>query len=238
VWHVTQYCFEVQQFTVARWTNRNQQAPLAPGVIMRKLLPTGWTVAALVFALCGIAPAAEAGTIVTSVWSGTIRAGNDAGNHFGGALNAGDAFSLTSVFDTGSGTFSSAGGGSISGGGQATLSVNGHAFTFALEPSSYKFDSLGNIKLFLGDTSQTFLSLGFFATGLPGSILTAFDKDCFGNGFCSGTFEIAGGAFSGAAIDATHLTVSIATTPLPATLPLFVSALAGLGFAVRRGKMA
>jgi hypothetical protein len=115
------------------------------------------------------------------------------------------------------------------------MTINGHDFTFALEPSSYKFDALGNIQLFLGQTNQTFLSLAFFAPGLPGSILSAFDGDCFDAGFCSGTFEIPGsGGSSGAAIDATHLSVTVATTPLPATLPMFVMALAGLGWFVRR----
>ena len=209
---------------------------------MSKFLSMGWIAAALVLALWGTtlwatAPGAQASTI-TATWTGTIRGGNDGGNHFGGSLNAGDAFTVTSVFDTGTGTYSSAGGGSITGGGQAVLSVNGHAFTFALEPSSYKFDALGNIQLFLGDTTQTFLSLAFFANGLPGSILTAFDRDCKEAGFCSGTFEIADGGFSGAAIDATHLTVTIATTPLPASLPLFLAALAGLGFVVWRGRTA
>jgi hypothetical protein len=209
----------------------------APEIIMSKLQSMGWIVAALVVALCGTAPAAQASTIVTAIFEGTIRGGNDAGHHFGGVLNAGDAFSVTSVFDTGLGTYSSAGGGSISGGGHATLSIHGQDFTFALEPSSYKFDALGNIQLFLGDTAHTFLSLAFFATGLPGSILTAFDRDCVdvANGFCSGTFEISGsGGSSGAAIDAGHLSVSIATTPLPATLPLFGAALAGLGLVARR----
>jgi hypothetical protein len=191
-------------------------------------------VLALGVAVGGMAPAAQA-TTITATWTGTIRGGNDGGNHFGGALNAGDVFTVTSVFDTGSGTFSNAGGGSITGGGQAVLSVNGHAFTFALEPSSYKFDA-GSIQLFLGDTTQTFLSLAFLANGLPGSILTAFDKDCKGDGFCSGTFEIASGGFSGAAIDATHLTVTIATTPLPASALLFFTALAGLGLGVWRRK--
>jgi len=199
---------------------------------MGKLLSIGWIIAALFVTVCGTA---EAGTIVTAQFEGTIRGGTDGANIFGGALPAGTAFSVTSVFDTGNGTYSSAGKGSITGGGHATLSINGHAFSFALEPSSYKFDTLGNIQLFIGDSSHTFLSLAFFAVGLPNSILTALDKDCFGNGFCSGTFGIQGTpGFSGAAIDATHLTVSIATTPLPATLPLFAAALAGLGLVARR----
>ena len=202
---------------------------------MKKLLSIGWIFAATVIAGLAIAPAAQAGTIVTATWTGTIRVGNDAGNHFGGALNSGDAFTLKSVFDTAQGTYSPVGRGSINGGGMATMTVNGHAFTFDLDPSSYQFDAFGSLRLFLGDTSQTFLSAGFFAPGLPGSILTSFDKDCLSFGSCSGSFEIAGpGAFSGGSFDATHLNVSVATTPVPAALPLFVSSLLGLGLVMRR----
>jgi hypothetical protein len=201
---------------------------------MGRLFSRGGILAALCVLGLSLSPAAQAGTIITAVFDGTIRGGNDAGNHFGGSLPAGTAFTLTSVFSTDLGTYSSAGKGSISGGGSATLSINGHDFVFDLEPSSYKFDALGNIQLFIGDTHQTFLSLAFFATGLPDSILTPFDKFCFGGGFCSGTFEIPGSGSTGAAIDATRLRVSVAVTPIPATLPLFVSALAGLGLVMRR----
>ena len=193
-----------------------------------------FSIAALFIAVCFVAPAANAATIVTATWTGTIRAGNDAGNHFGGTLNAGDAFRLKSVFDTSKGTFSPANGGTISGGGMATMTINGHDFTFALDPSTYKLGASGDVEMFLGDTAQTFLSAGFFAAGLPNSILTAFDKDCKGAGFCSGTFEIAGLHFSGAAFDATHLTVAIARTPLPASLPLFAATMLGLGLVCRR----
>src|SRR3954462_5822469 len=85
--------------TVAVCPSRRQPAPVCRGVVMRKLLSIGWIFASLAFCLCA-APAAQAGTIVTAVWEGTIRGGNDAGNHFGGTLAAGTAFSVTSVFDT------------------------------------------------------------------------------------------------------------------------------------------
>src|SRR6185369_511295 len=158
---------------------------------MKNLLSIGSICAGILLAAGAVAPSAEAATVVTATWTGTIRAGNDAGNHFGGTINAGDAFTLKSVFDTSKGSFSPANGGSISGGGMATMTIHGHAFTFALDPSIYKLGASGDVEMFLGDTAQTFLSAAFFAPGLPGSILTPSDKDCKGVGFCSGTFEIA-----------------------------------------------
>ncbi len=201
----------------------------------------GLSLAAMILAASGAmtatitvgAPSAEAATIVTATWTGTLRAGDDAGNHFGGGdLNAGTAFSLKTVFSGDP----SGDGKSITGGGVATLTINGHDFTFNTEPTSYEIDSFGSIKLFMGDVHQSFLSAAFFSTGLPGSVFQPFDGDCFANTFCSGTFEIAGPKFSGDGFDATHLTVSVAATPIPASLPLFISAVAGLGFVARRKK--
>jgi hypothetical protein len=200
---------------------------------MRKFSPIGVICAAIV-AACAAAPAAEAGTIVTATWTGTLRAANDAGNHFGGTIAAGDAFTLKSVFDTAQGTFSGASQ-SILGGGKATLTIRGHAFTFDLDPSAYKLTAPHTLGLDVGDPSTTtFLTAGFFALGVPGSILAPFDADCFAATFCSGTFEIDGPHFSGGGFDADHISVAIAPTPIPASLPLFAAGLLGLGLALRR----
>jgi len=202
---------------------------------MRKLLSIGSICAGILMAVGAAAPAASAATIVTATWTGTLRAANDAGNHFGGTIAAGDAFTLKSVFDTSKGTFSNASQ-SIIGGGQATLTIRGHSFTFDLDPSAYKLATLHTIGLNVGDpaTTTTFLTAGFFSLGVPGSILTPFEADCFAATFCSGTFEIDGLHFSGGGFDADHLSVAIATTPIPASLPLFAAGLLGLGLVTRR----
>jgi len=179
------------------------------------------------------APAAQA-TTVTAVYTGTIRNGDDSGNHFGGGLHSGDAFTLTAFFKAPPGTYDSTGGGSITGGGKVTLKTNGQSYTFDLSPNSYSLNNFGQIQLFTGDVAHTFLSSDFYSPSLPTSILTAFDGGCFADTYCSGSFEITTGGFSGASFDATHLKVS--ATPIPAALPLFASALLGLGFAARRRK--
>jgi hypothetical protein len=201
---------------------------------MRRIFSIGF-VGAMLFVALG-APA-QAGTIVTATWTGTMRASSDAGGHFGapGTIAAGTAFTLVSVFDTALGTFDS-GAQSITGGGKATLSINSHDFTFALEPSSYALAAANRIGLGVGDpsTTPTFLTATFFSLGVPASILTPFEADCFADTFCSGTFEIDGLSFSGGGFDAAHLSVAIATTPIPASLPLLASALLGLALVGRR----
>jgi len=205
--------------------------------MMSRVISIGFVGALLLVAL---GASAQAGTIVTATWTGAMRASSDAGGHFGapGAIAAGTAFKLVSVFDTDSGTFD-AGAQSITGGGKATLTINNHSFTFQLAPSSYALTDVHRIGLDVGDPSgtPTFVTATFFALGVPGSILTPFDADCFADTFCSGTFEIDGLSFSGGGFDATHLNVAIATTPIPASLPLLASGLVGLGVVGWRRKV-
>jgi hypothetical protein len=200
---------------------------------MKKLISVAGLCAAVVMAIGVAAPAARA-TTVTAVYTGTIRNGDDSGNHFNGGLNSGDAFTLTAFFKAPPGTYDSTGGGSITGGGTVTLNTNGQNYTFNLSPNSYSLNNFGQIKLFTGDTSSTFLASDFYSPSLPASILTAFDGGCYADTYCSGSFEITTGGFSGASFDATHLNVT--ATPIPAALPLFASALLGLGFVARRRK--
>ena len=200
---------------------------------MRKLLSIG---AATAIAICAASTASHA-TTVTSTWTGTVRAGDDTGGYFGGSLPAGTAFTLTSTFTTPPGHYSSFGPGDrIIGGGTATLTINGDDYTFNQTPDSYRLNQYGSIQMFLGDVSGTFLSFSFYALNPPSSILNSISEDCYADTYCSGTFEIVdGGHFSGAVLDAEHLTVSAtATTPIPAALPLLLSALGGLGFAGSR----
>ena len=50
---------------------------------MGKLLSIGWFGAVLLLALCGAVSGARASTIVTAVWTGTVRGGFDGGGYFG-----------------------------------------------------------------------------------------------------------------------------------------------------------
>jgi hypothetical protein len=176
------------------------------------------------------APAAEAST-VTATWTGTIRNGFDYGNSFGG-FNDNDPVTLVTVFDTSTGTLA---GNTITGGGTGTLTINGNSHVFSLSPSEYGYNSFGSLVMTMGDPAGYKLTAGFFSAAFPGSILSVFDGDCFGPTYCSGEFQIVPGWTTGN-IDFSHLTVSVATTPIPAALPLFASALAGLGFMARRRK--
>jgi hypothetical protein len=202
---------------------------------MKKFLSVASLAAAAVIAFGVAAPAAKA-TTITAVYTGTIRNGDDSGNHFAGGLASGDAFTLTAFFKAPPGTYDNTGGGSITGGGKVTLKTNGQSYTFDLTPNSYSLNNFGQLQLFTGDTSFTFLSSDFFSATPPSSILDAFDSDCYADTYCSGSFEITTGGFSGASFDATHLTVS--STPIPAALPLLATALGGLGFVGWRRKAA
>lgn len=207
---------------------------------MKKLVSAAWIAVALIIGAGVAAPAAKA-TTVTATVTGTIRGGDDTGNYFGGTLATGDAFKLTAVFSTPPGTYDPTNGGSISGGGTATFSAHGHDYLFNQSPASLGIDQFGNLKLFIGDTNATFLSASFFPLSALTQLLAPFDDGCFDspNGYCSGSFEITdNGHFSGASFDATHLNIAVATTPVPAALPLLATSLLGLGFAARRRKAA
>jgi len=207
---------------------------------MKKLFSAAGIAAALVIAIGVAAPAANAATVVTATITGQIRNGNDGdGSLFGGALNAGDAFTLKSVFSTPPGTYDPTNGGSITGGGKATLTVNSQSYVFDLTPNSFGLDQFGSVKLFIGDTNSTFLSAAFYPLTALTQILVPFDGACFdtAGGYCSGSFEIVP-EFAGASFDATHLNIAVATTPIPAALPLLGTSLLGLGFFARRKKAA
>jgi len=208
---------------------------------MRKLLAAAAIGAALFVAIGVAAPAAKAATVVTAIITGQIRDGNDGDNTlFNGHLNTGDTFKLKAVFSTPPGTYDSTDGGSITGGGHATLTVNNKDYLFNLSPNSLGIDQYGSLKLFIGDTNSTFLSAAFYPlVGTLTDILSPFDADCYDTpgGYCSGSFEIVP-QYAGAAFNASHLNISVATTPIPAALPLLGTSLLGLGFFARRKKAA
>jgi hypothetical protein len=204
------------------------------------------TAAAL--ALCAASTATQASTI-TATWTGSIRDDAVDSGDFGavppgagtiGSLPGGTAFTLTSVFDTS--TYSTPGAGIVDQltGGSATLSINGHDVLFNQSPATFQVDQYGSLKLFIGDTANTFLSMSFYSGNPFTSVLTLpGSQGCNGvpaDGYCSGSFEIVPG-YSGATLVASQL--DVAKTPIPATLPLLASGIGGLGFAGwRRRKMA
>ena len=207
---------------------------------MRRLLTAAAVGAALFMAIGVAAPAAKAATVVTAIITGQVRDGNDGDNTlFNGHLNTGDTFKLKAVFSTPPGTYSSTDGGSITGGGKAILTVNSKDYVFNLSPNSLGIDQYGSLKLFIGDTSSTFLSASFYPLAALGDILTPFDGDCYDTpgGYCSGSFEIVP-QYAGASLNGSHLNISVATTPIPAALPLLGTSLLGLGFFARRKKAA
>jgi hypothetical protein len=203
------------------------------GVVVKKLLSIAVLSWAFIIAVAMAAPTAQATTIVTATWTGTIRGAQDAGGNFGGTIADGAPVTLTTVFDTSSGTLA---GNTITGGGVATLNINSTDHVFALSPSSYGFNAFDSLVMAMGDVGGYKMTANFFAAAFPGSsILQSFDGDCFDVGYCTGEFQILPGWSSGT-IDFAHLNIAIATTPIPAALPLFASALAGLGFVARRRK--
>jgi hypothetical protein len=202
---------------------------------MKKFLSIVSLCAAAVIALGFAAPAAKA-TTITAVFTGTVRNGQDAGGTFGG-LSGGEDYTLTAFFKAPPGTYSSADGGSITGGGTATLTINGQSHVFSLSVASLGINNFGSVILDMDDGSghaNEYLSMSFWSPTLPASILTAFDGDV-APGYGGGSFQVVPGWSSGA-LNAGHLTVS--ATPIPAALPLLATALGGLGFVGWRRKAA
>jgi hypothetical protein len=210
---------------------------------MNKFLSSAVIMAATVIAVSIAAPAAKA-TTITTTWTGLLRIAEgdtipDNANAFDSTpLAKGDTFTLVSTFHTNAGSNATG----TTGGGTAVLTIHGVGYTFNESPSFYDITS-DHIVLGLGTAgpNSNSLSLAFDPLGgLPSSILTAFDGSCvdFDGGYCSGSFGIYDfrGQSTGATIDATHIHVDISAAPIPATLPLFASALLGLGVVARRKK--
>ncbi len=202
---------------------------------MKKLMSIAAIVGAVFLGAAVAAPQANA-TSITAIFTGTVRDAQDAGGNFGG-LSGGEDYKITAFFKAPPGTYSSTDGGSITGGGHATLTINGQSYTFTLPVASIGINQYGSVVLDLDDGSnhaQSYLSMSFWSASLPASILTAFDGDV-APGYGGGGFQIVPGWSSGS-LNAGHLTVS--STPIPAALPLLATALGGLGFVGWRRKVA
>jgi hypothetical protein len=218
-------------------------------------------------ALCAGNSAAEATTMVAT-WTGTIGAfSQDTTNVFGlgsvpGAI-VGQSFSLTTTFDTAGGTRSTSPGfDKLTGGGTAILTINSHSVSFSGNDAIDTYDlarsstAPGGLSEFNQKvTDQTsdfnFLAVDVYSTngngGLVSSITTpiALMSLCGAGYTCTGNFSIAdfSPTFQSASgyFDFSHGTLQVsalAATPIPATLPLFVSALGGIGLIGWRRKRA
>jgi hypothetical protein len=204
---------------------------------------------ALITLLGVTAPAAA--TTVTSTWTGTVGAANDTTGVFGtaGANLAGANYSLVFTVDSMAGaysTFSTPGysGDQIFSGITAVLTINGHSHDFSgvdASPTSSR-EIVGKGPAFAMMHQQVAVDSPDFnqvaatlqstdPTGFPSSISTATTiSSCSAACFAVLYFDIAtsSSAFFHGTLNFGALTV--VPTPIPATLPLLVSALGGVGF--------
>jgi len=214
----------------------------------------------------GIASQASAATI-TATFAGTVKAGLDSTGVFGtpGADLAGAGYSLVYTADPTVGSYSTFNGTitdpQLSGdqiflGISAALTINGHSYSFIGSGSpAGNFDlfatkpGVANIWYQVQNSSPiSQVSVRLLTNnpaGFPTSVLGAGTLTSCPAGLCSfgGSFIIpTGSAFFQGFLNFGSFTVgptpTPATTPIPAALPLLVSALGGLGFVGWRRKRA
>jgi hypothetical protein len=206
--------------------------------------------------LLGIASQAAAAT-VTATFTGTVKTAFDAKGVFGlpGTDLAGAAYSLVYKVDPVAGAYSTfngtivdplLSGDQIFGGSAAVLTINGHSYAFVGDNApSRNFDiaaskpgsaSIAYQVANNASSSSVLVSLSVSnpPVGFPTSVLAAAAFNSCVPGSCSffSTFNIptTGFSFLSGTLNFGSLNVSVATTPIPAALPLLVSALGGLGF--------
>jgi hypothetical protein len=221
------------------------------GFMKRHLL----ALAAAVLGCCAISTASNA-SVITPTWEGTVGGFTDTAGVFGtpGGDLAGDNYKLVFTVDTSQGDhFSSAHSDGQFNGISATLTINGHDYSIVGDDDNGSYDLLSNGDTNIGThlvfssifdqvgslSASTFISISLGSNGtipgFPGSIATAYaTSTCPAGGTCGGTFYI------GHSLGTLNFgSYSVSATPIPATLPLFISALGGLGFVGwRRRKMA
>ncbi|GAB2176014.1 hypothetical protein [Dongia sp. agr-C8] len=206
--------------------------------------------------LLAIASQASAATI-TATFTGTVKTGLDSTGVFGtpGANLAGAAYSLVYAVDTALGDYSTfngtitdplLSGDQLFGGKSAVLTINGHGYAFIGDSSpSGNFDLAASKPGFVGlayqvanfaQHSSVLVSLSTTnpGPGFPTSLLAAAVINSCPPGSCifGGSFNIptSGLAVLTGSLNFGSLNVAVATTPIPAALPLLISALGGLGF--------
>ena len=216
--------------------------------------------------LLGVASQASAATI-TATFAGTVKTGLDSTGVFGppGANLAGVGYSLVFTADTAVGNYSTfngtitdplLSGDQIFLGITAALTINGHSYSFIGSNSpSGNFDlfatkpGVANIWYQVSNRANFSSVSAALVTnnpaGFPTSVLGAGTLTSCPAGLCSfgGSFIIpTGSTFFAGYLNFGSFTVGPTpiptTTPIPAALPLLVSALGGLGFAGWRRKRA
>jgi hypothetical protein len=216
--------------------------------------------------LLGVASQASA-TSITATFAGTVKTGLDTTGVFGtpGANLAGVGYALVFTADTAVGNYSTfngtithpqASGDQIFLGISAALTINGHSYSFIGSNSpAGNFDLFatepGVANIFYQVQSSSPISQVSAAlltnnpAGFPTSVLGAGTLTSCPAGLCTfgGSFIIpSGSTFFQGYLNFGSFTVGPtpvpATTPIPAALPLLVSALGGLGFVGWRRKRA
>jgi hypothetical protein len=205
-------------------------------------------VALAVALLFGLAVPASA-TTITATYTGTVKNSLDLGGVFGtpGAELAGAAYNLVYTIDDVVGSYSTfngtifdplLSGDSIFGGVTAVLTINGHdlVFTGGSPTSSYdiaahKPGSATLVHQASAGTTGTILASVQMTNpdpGFPTSVYTALTLSSCPAGSCAAGifFNVAGGFYG----NLNFGSLTVAATPIPAALPLLVSALGGLGF--------
>jgi hypothetical protein len=209
--------------------------------------------------LLGAASQASAATI-TATFKGTVASGLDTTGVFGtpGADLAGAGYSLVYTVDPTVGAYSTYNGTigdpALSGdqifqGISAVLTINGHSYAFTGTGAPPGNFDLAGTKPGYGMVAYQFQNPtvvsqvnAFLSTdnppGFPSSVFSAVAITDCPSGSCSfyGSYiiPISSAAFLSGSLNFGSLTVT--TTPIPAALPLLVSALGGLGFVGWRRK--
>jgi hypothetical protein len=193
-----------------------------------------------------VGAAAKAATITTTV-TGSLVLGVDYLGVFvpgGSADLTGQAFKLVTVLDTDAADYTSSNPGSSEsqfGGISAVLTINGNDLRF--DGSGSQVSASTNSAGYFLETSAaspTFSSyyVNYELQGPSAPSLTSLQNiDCGGSFLCEGKFILSDAVNSTFGIfDIAD--VKMAVTPIPAALPLFISAFSGIGFLGYRRRMA
>jgi hypothetical protein len=204
--------------------------------------------------LLGVVSQASAATI-TATFAGTVKTGSDSTGVFGtpGANLAGAGYSLVYTIDPTVGAYSTIvdpvfSGDQIFGGISAMLTINGHSYAFTGVGSPSGNFNIATTKPGLGILAYQFgtftahvaASLQTTIPGFPTSVFAAVALTDCPAGSCTffGDFSIPGTPGHDVSGTLNFGSLTVATTPIPAALPLLVSALGGLGFVGWRRRQA